>query len=122
MPQWLFGPLAFVITFAENWVSARSRGAERQSKLAKTRRYSVVAANWACLFDLILIVDMVLTVDNPWKVAPWFLAGGWLGEVVACEQARRKFQNRKRRTRKPPSDIGGGSSPRSLLAGDTRTS
>lgn len=100
MPQWLFGPLAFVITFAENWVSARSRGAERQSKLAATPRYSIFAANWASLFDLILIVDMVLTVDDPWKVAPWFLAGGWLGELVACEQARRKFKTRKRRKRR----------------------
>ena len=49
---------------------------------------------------------MVLTVDNPWKVAPWFLAGGWLGEVVACEQQRRKFQNRKRRKRKIVTPVG----------------
>ena len=100
MPQWAFGPLAFIITFAENWVAARSRQAERQSKPAGTPRYSIIAANWCAVFDLILIVDMVLTVDNPWRVAPWFLAGGWLGEVVACEQARRRFARRKRRKRK----------------------
>jgi hypothetical protein len=102
MPQWLYGPLAFIITFAENWVSARSRGAERQSKMAKTPRYSIFAANWAALFDLILIVDMYLSVHDFWLVVPWFLAGGWLGEIVACEQARKKFQRRVRRKRKPP--------------------
>jgi hypothetical protein len=100
LPTWLFGPFAFIITFAENWVSSRERGAERQSKMAKTRRYSMYSANWSSVFEVILLVDIVLTIADPIRILPWVLAGGWLGQFLACEKQRRKFQNRKRRVRK----------------------
>lgn len=100
IPTWLFGPFAFVITFAENWVSSRERFAERQSKLAKTRRYSMISASWSSAFEVILLIDIVLTVADPLAIAPWVLVGGWLGQFLACEKQRRKFQSRVRRKRK----------------------
>jgi hypothetical protein len=100
MPQWLYGPFAFIITFAENWVASRERFAERQSKLAKTPRFSVVSASWSSAFEIILLVDIVLTVANPLAIAPWVLVGGWLGQFLACERQRRRFAKRVRRKRK----------------------
>lgn len=99
IPPWLFGPFAFVITFAENWVSSRERFAERQSKLAKTRRFSMISASWSSVFEVILLVDIVLTVADPLAIAPWVLVGGWLGQYLACERQRVRFQTRKRRKR-----------------------
>jgi hypothetical protein len=99
MPTWLYGPFAFLITFAENWVASRERGAERQSKLSTTRRFSILSANWSSVFEIILLVDIVLTVANPLAIAPWVLVGGWLGQYIACERQRRKFQTRRRRKR-----------------------
>jgi hypothetical protein len=100
MATWLYGPFAFIITFAENWVSSRERFAERQSKLSKTRRFSLISASWSSVFEIILLVDIVLTVADPLAIAPWVLVGGWLGQYLACEKQRRKFQSRVRRKRK----------------------
>lgn len=94
LPTWLYGPFAFVITFAENWVASRERTAERQSKPAGTARYSIISANWSSAFEIILLVDIVLTVADPLAIAPWVLAGGWLGQFLACERQRKKFQSR----------------------------
>lgn len=106
LPTWLYGPFAFIITFAENWVASRERFAERQSKMAKTARFSLISASWSSVFEVILLVDIVLTVADPLAIAPWVLVGGWLGQYLACEKQRRKFQRRVRRKRKTVTPVG----------------
>lgn len=106
LPGFLYGPFAFAITFAENWVASRERGAERKSRTARTWRHSAFSANWSSVFEIILLVDILLTVAEPWMIAPWVIVGGWLGQFLACERQRRKFRRnagkvanlRKRRT------------------------
>lgn len=88
----LYGVLAFAITFAESWICSRERAAERRSRTAKTNKPSMISAHWAMLFEAILLVDIVLTVQEPLAIAPWVLAGAWLGQYKAAEKERRKFR------------------------------
>lgn len=87
-----YGALAFAITFAESWVSSRERAAERRSRTSKTNKASMISAHWAMLFEAILLADIVLTVQEPLAIAPWVLAGAWLGQFKAAEKERRKFR------------------------------
>lgn len=87
-----YGVLAFIITFAESWVCSRERCAERESRTSRRNRHSMKSANYAMLFEAILLIDIVLTVAEPLAIAPWVLAGAWLGQYQAAEKTRRKFR------------------------------
>lgn len=86
------GPVMFAITFAETWVSSRERYNERRARTFHSARFSVLSANWTLLFEAILLTDIVLTVAEPLRIAPWVLAGAWLGQLLACERQRRKWR------------------------------
>lgn len=88
----LFGPLAFAITFAETWVSHRERVNERKARTWPTMRYSIFSANWSTAFEAILLADILMSVAEPKLIAPWVLAGAWIGQLLANEKTRRKFR------------------------------
>jgi hypothetical protein len=87
-----YGALAFVLTYAENWIGSRERAAERKSRTCRTRRWSIVSANWSTAFEVILLVDILLTVAEPVAIFPFVIVGGWLGQFHAAEKERRKFR------------------------------
>lgn len=87
-----YGLTAFVLTYAENWIGSRERAAERKSRTCRTRRWSVISANWSTAFEVILLVDILLTVAEPVAIFPFVIVGGWLGQFHAAEKERRKFR------------------------------
>jgi hypothetical protein len=113
-----YGVLAAVLTYAENYIGSRERSAERKSRTCKTRRWSMISANWSVLFEIILLVDILLTVAEPIAIFPFVILGGWLGQFHAAEKERRKFRanagnvanlrkRRKPRTLPATPDFGG---------------
>lgn len=81
----LLQSLAFLLTFAETAVSTWEGKADREDR-------SVVAANWALVFEGLLIVDIVLVVADPVVYAPVILAAAWLGKLWAVERRKRMIR------------------------------
>lgn len=89
---WMFGPFAFVITFAETWIASKERQHERLARTSRFRRHSILSANWGLLFEIVLLADIVMTVAEPVIIGPWVAAGAWLGQYLAVEKMRLKFR------------------------------
>lgn len=93
-------PAIFLITVLETLISTWEGRADRRSTTSKTRRLSMIAANWAGSFELVLFVDILVVVHEGWRVMIPILAGAWIGKFYACEQRRKKFRANAGRLRK----------------------
>lgn len=85
----LLGIGAFALTFAETIVSTWEGKADRQADTATTKRFSLKAAHWAAVFEMLLLVDVVLVVYEPVLFAPPIIAAAWLGKYWAVERRRK---------------------------------
>jgi len=83
--------LAFTLTLTETWVATLEARADRRSTPAKTNRFSIAAANWAAIFEAILLMDIALIVHAGVSVGVAIVAGAWLGKYIAVERRRRRF-------------------------------
>lgn len=93
-------PAIFLITLAETLIGTWEGRADRRSTTAKTMRWSIIAANWAVSFEVVLLVDLyILVKEGPAIIIP-IGAGAWIGKLWACERRRRKFRKNAGRLRK----------------------
>lgn len=93
-------PAIFLITLAETLIATWEGRADRRSTTAKTIRWSIIAANWALGFEIVLLVDLyILVKEGPTIIIP-IGAGAWIGKMWACERRRRKFRKNAGRLRK----------------------
>jgi hypothetical protein len=90
--------LAFALTLAETWVATKEGRADRQSTTAKSRRFSIISANWATIFEWILLLDVgfIARTDLPTALALGVVIGlgAWLGKFIALEHRRKKFRTK----------------------------
>jgi hypothetical protein len=89
-PTILLAVGVFLLTVAETVVSTLEGSADR-------RRRSVVAANWATVFEVLLLVDVLALVHDPLKMFFPIVAGAWLGKYWAVEKRRKKFRSRRQK-------------------------
>lgn len=89
----------FTITLLEVLISTWEGRADRKSTTAKTMRYSVIAANWAVAFEIVLFMDLWILVKEGLPILIPISAGAWIGKFWALEHRRRNFRPRPRRLR-----------------------
>lgn len=90
----------FTITLLEVLISTWEGRADRRSTTAKTMRYSVIAANWAVAFEIVLFLDLWILVKEGLPILIPISAGAWIGKFWALERRRKKFRANAGRLRK----------------------
>ena len=83
--------MIFAITVAETLIATWEGRADRQSTYVEHNRFSLKAAHWATLFELVLFIDILVIVHEGLGVIVPILLGAWLGKYYALEKRRKKW-------------------------------
>lgn len=94
----------FVITVLETWIATWEGRADRQSTSAKHNRFSLKAAGWAGVFEMVLLLDVWLIVKEGWGIALPIFAGAVWGKYHALERRRSRWRSKVKRKRAIPSE------------------
>lgn len=93
-PTILLGAGVFLLTVAETVVSTWEGREDRLSTSSRYNRHSIRAANWATVFEVLLLVDVLALVHDPLKMFFPIVAGAWIGKYWSVEKRRKKFRSR----------------------------
>lgn len=84
----------FALTVAETVVSTWEGREDRLSTSSRSHKHSIRAAHWATVFEILLLIDILAVVHDPFAMFFPIVAGAWLGKYWAVEKRRKKFRSR----------------------------